>query len=478
MEDLKKQSLKAIIWDLGGSFGQQAFSFIIGVFLARLLLPEEFGLVGMAMVFIAIFQVFSDVGFASALIHRQDTTSLTYSSVFYLNIFLGLVLTVLIYFGAPLIGHFYDNNDVTIVVRWLSLIFIFSSFNIVQKTLLRKDLDMKTLNIRIFLSQLLGGSVGIYMAFQGFGVYSLIGQTLVDHLVTTIFFWSVTDWYPKLEFSLKEIKKLTGYSSYIFFDSFFSKIFSRIDTLFIGKVFSAATLGFYSRAQSLNQAVIRYSSKTLQKVFFPVLSKLQDDDEKYFRIYYKLIAVVTFLAFGLTGILFVTGESLIILIYGQKWEPSVFIFQILILKAFGYPISIMVNNSFLSRGYSKENFWIGIFRKIVQLIPLAIGYYYGLNAFLIALVATSYFLITTNILFASYYVGSSTWRHFKWIFEGLVILGVTILLYYSLGPWTHIERFFIAIIFTITYFLTSYLRKHNGLLFLIKNGKELIKKYG
>ena len=477
MDELKRKSLSAVIWDLGGSFGQQIFSFIIGIFLARLLMPEEFGLVGMAMAFIAVFQVFSDVGFASALIHRQDTTSLTYSSVFYLNIGIGLVLAGLTFYGAPLIGAFYNDSEVTAVVRWLSLIFIFSSFNIVQKTLLKKNLDMKALNIRVFLSQLIGGSIGIYMAFQGFGVYSLIGMRIVDDIVTTIFFWSVTDWYPKWEFSKKEITRLTGYSSYIFFDQFFSKIFSRIDTFFIGKVFSASTLGFYSRAQSLNQAVTKYSSKTLQKVFFPVLSKLQNDDEKYFSVYYKLIAVVTFLAFGLVGFLFITGESLIILLYGEKWQPSVLIFQILILKAFTYPISIMVNNSFLSRGHSKENFWIGVFRKIVRIVPLVIGYLYGLNPFLIAMVGTSYFLCTGNILFARYFIGSSVWRHFKWIFEGLSILALTIFLYYLFGPWTHLERFTFGFIYAVGYVGISYLRNHKGLVFLFNNGKELVKEY-
>lgn len=476
MDDLKNKSLNAILWDLGGSFGQQVFSFIIGIFLARLLMPEEFGLVGMAMVFIAIFQVFSDVGFASALIHKQDTTSLTYSSVFYLNIGLGLVLTIVAYLGAPIVGIFYENNEVTTVLRWLSLIFIFSSFNIVQQTLLKKNLDMKTLNIRIFFSEICGGIVGVFMAFRGYGVYSLIGQRLTSHFTTTIFLWSVTDWYPKWEFSRKEIIRLTGYSSYIFFDSFFSKIFSRMDTLFIGKVFSASTLGFYSRAQSLNQAVTRYSSHTLQKVFFPVLSKLQNNDEKYFKVYYKLIAVVSFLAFGLTGVLFVTGESLIILLYGQKWEPSVLIFQILILKAFTYPINIMINNSFLSRGHSKENFWIGIYRKIIRLIPLGIGYYYGLNPFLIAMVCTSYFLTSTNILFARYYIGSSIWRHLKWVLEGVAILSSTVLLYYLFGPWSHIERFILVIIFLISYLMISYMRRHKGLIFLMQNGKDLIKR--
>lgn len=476
MEELKKKSLNAILWDLGGSFGQKGISFIISIFLARLLLPEEFGLVGMAMVFIGVFQIFSDVGFASALIHNQETTSTTYSSVFYLNVVLGGMLTAIIYFAAPLAGNFYGNQEVTVVLQWLSLMFIMNAFNIVQQTILRKELDMKTLNIRTFLAQMGGGIVGITMAFMDYGVYSLIGQNLVSSLTVTIFLWSVTDWYPRWEFSYQEVKKLTGYSSYIFFDQIMSRIFKEMDTLFIGKVFTAATLGFYSRAKSLNTAVTQFSSQSIRKVFFPVLSKLQHNDERYFDVYYKLVAVVGFLAFGLTGVLFTSGESLIILLFGQKWEPSVLIFQILILNAFTYPINIMVNNALLAKGKSKENFWMGIFRKMVRILPLVIGYYWGLESFLIAVVGVSYFLTISNIAFLNYIVGVSVWKHLRVFLEGGILLLLTVLLYYNFAPFTHVENFLWALMYGIIYLGFSYTIKNKGMMFLLRNGMQLIKE--
>lgn len=473
---LKQKSGIAIAWDLGGTLAKSLSSFVISIFLARLLTPEEFGLVGMAMVFITVSQVFIDVGFASALIQNQKTTSLSYSSVFWLNLIMGLFLTTLFYLCAPYIGDFYDNQDITNLVKWLSLIFLFNSFCIVQTALLKKKLNFKVLSLSNMLAGVLGGICGVVFAFMDYGVYSLVIQNIVTAILVTIFLWSAADWKPDFKFSFKEIKKLTGFSTYVFIDRFLSSVFTRLDIIVIGKVLSPATLGYYTRAVSLNNQVTSYSSSSISKVFFPVLSSIQDDDEKFRTIYFKVVSTVCFMSFGLTGLLYVLGEDIIITLFGEKWMPSVVIFQILVISACNYPLSSIMINAFMSKGKSKENFYIGLFRKSIRVVPLYLAYKFGIIPFAIGVVVVSYFLTFTNIVFLKKYTNLSIVTHLKKIFEAIIPLVFIILACQILNLDQMICRVGLALFFIVTYLVYNHLLKTEGYLFLKSNYPSVLNK--
>lgn len=476
MSSLKKRSATAFAWDMGGTIMRQGSGFIISIFLARLLEPAEFGLVGMAMVFISISQVFIDVGFASALIQNKDNTNLTYSSVFYLNMGAGLVLTAAFYFAAPWVGWFYDSPEITELVRWLSLIFIFNSLNQVQGAILQKNLNFKVLTVRSLIASVVGGSLGVIFAFQGYGVYALVIQQLSSALLGTILLWSTSGWKPDFKFSIIELRKLSAFSTFVFFDRFISTIFQRLDIILIGKVFSPASLGFYTRAVSLKDQVTKYSSSSLTKVFYPVLSGLQDDHKEFSRIYFKVVSFIAFVSYGLTGILYILGADIIIGLFGEKWEPSISIFQVLILSVCNYPLSSIMVNAFMSKGKSKENFAIGIFRKSVRVIPLLIAYFYGIFEFTVAVVTVSYFLTVTNILFLKKYVDLSVKFHFKKIFEGIIPLIVAIVAFHFFELNTVLHRVFLAFIFGFAYLIFNYFIKSDGFLFAIANSHKILKR--
>ncbi|MGM0589753.1 MAG: lipopolysaccharide biosynthesis protein [Bacteroidota bacterium] len=405
MSSLREKTGKALFWDLIGNYGGQISGFIISIFLARLLEPKEFGLVGMSLVFINIMKVLMDMGLASALVQNKNNTSRTYSSVFYVNITFAILLTVIIYSSAPWIGIFYNSDTVTQLVRFLSISFFISSFNIVQSTILTINLDFKNLTYRDLFSKIVAGFVAVIFAYKGYGVYALVIQLILSEIVKSILLWKVTEWYPKFEFSLNEVKKLTGFSIYVLAAQSANKVISELDTLVVGKLFSSSLLGFYSRANSLNQLIIRNSSTSLKKVFFPVLSKVQDDEERFTKIFLQVIDIVSGLAVMLTGIFFLGGEELIIGLFGEKWEPSVLIFQILILRGFTYPISAIIVNAFLAKGKSKENFHYGNIRKALQLLPLLIAYLYGFYPFIYSLVGISTLGWLLNNFFATYSLG-------------------------------------------------------------------------
>lgn len=474
MSSFRDRTTQAIGWDLAGNYGGQIASFIISIILARLLDPEDFGLVGMSMVFIAILQVFKDMGFASALIQSKENSSLTYSSIFYLNIFTGAVFTFLIYFAAPFIGKFYENSQITNLVRLLSIIFFISSFNVVQSTILRKNLDFKSLTVRDLFSQIFAGVVAVFFAFNGFGIYSLIIQQIIAAILQTILLWKITNWYPKFEFSWEEVKKLSGFSLYVFAAQSVNQILKQADTLIIGKLFSPATLGFFTRANSLNSLVIRNSSASISKVFYPALAGLQEDNERFQKVFLKVIKITSAISVYLTGVFFLVGEELIITLFGSKWEPSVFIFQILIIRAFTYPISSMVVNAFMAKGKSKQNFHYGNIRKVLQLIPMFIAFFYGFKPFLFSIVAVAILSWILNNFFATFSLGVSLKAQFmavspNLIFSAVVLYGIKEILPEKLNiPLAIVE----VVAFSLLFFIFLICTKSE----LIKEGNIILQK--
>ncbi len=476
MSSLKNRSAKAFAWNIAGTFLKQGSGVIITIFLARILDPAEFGLVGMAMVFITISQVFIDVGFSSALIQSKDNTNLTYSSVFYVNFVAGMVLTAIFYFSAPFIGDFYDNPEITSLIRWLSLIFVFNSLNLVQTAIFTRELNFKVLTLRNVVSTVIGGTLGVICAFQGFGVYSLVVQQISMAIATTLLLWSSSKWKPDFEFSLFEVKKLTGFSAFVFFDQFIYTVFKQLDILFIGKVFSASILGFYSRASSLKDQVILYTSQSLVKVFYPVLSSLQDQHKEYIRVYFKVVSVVAFVSYGLTGLLYIMGSDIIIILFTEKWIPSIEIFQVLVLAVCVFPVNGMMVNAFMSKGKSKQNFYLGLFRKFITIIPLFIAYYYGIYEFTIALVMADYFLTFVNVYFTDKIVKIPYRNHLRKIFEGMVPLIFAILFFNLVELSSIYHRILLALVFAIFHLSFGYLIKIEGLLFIVENIKNYLNK--
>ncbi|GAA5034621.1 lipopolysaccharide biosynthesis protein [Marivirga lumbricoides] len=475
MTSLKNRSATAFAWNIAGTILKQGSGFLISIFLARLLEPAEFGLVGMAMVFITVSQVFIDVGFASALIQNKDNTNLTYSSIFYLNFAAGLVLTAIFYFSAPFIGDFYDNPEIASLIRWLSLIFVFNSLNLVQTAIFTKELNFKVLTLRNVIASASGGILGVICAFQGYGVYSLVVQQISMAVLSTILLWYSSSWKPDLRFSFFEVKRLTGFSAFVFFDQFISTIFKQLDILFIGKVFSASVLGFYSRASSLKDQVIVYTSQSLVKVFYPVLSNLQDQHKEYSRVYFKVVSVVAFVSYGLTGLLYIMGSDIIILLFGEKWIPSIAIFQVLVLAVCVFPINGMMVNAFMSKGKSKENFYLGIFRKLVTSIPLFIAYYKGIYEFTIALVIADFFLTFVNIYFTYKVVKIDYRTLLRKVFEGILPLIFVVFLYNYFNFESIYYRLLFALLFSLTHIFYGYIVKIEGFLFLVENVSKYIR---
>jgi len=429
--DLKSKAFVAVLWDLIGLVGTQGITFGVSIVLARMLTPSEFGIVGMALVFIAIAGVFIDSGLGSALIQNQEVTDLSYSSVFYYNLFVSLCLFYLIHLFASDISLFFDEPQVEKILKLLCFAMPIRALSSIQSILFTKNLDFKALSIRSLVAGIISGAVGLALALNGFGAFSLVWQYLTSSLITAILLWKISPWRPKLEFSFTELSKLWNFGFYVFLDRASGQVLHRSQVLMIGKVFDPATLGYFSRSESLTALLNKYASSSIQRVFFPTMSIIQNDRGLYRVTFLKTIKLVSFFTFLLSGLMAIGSEIIIIGLFGDKWQESVVIFQILMLKIFNYPINVLCNGALMALGFSKIVFWKGNINKLMIITSFVIAYYFGFRSFLWTLVILSHISIIINIIIVRNYLKISSITTIRNIYTSGIIFGILILLYFK-----------------------------------------------
>lgn len=400
-DNLKNRTINGIIWSFTERVGHQAIRFIITVILARLLLPEQFGLIGMLAIFIAISRTFLDSGFGAALIQKKDTTQSDYSTVFYFNIVIGLLSFAILYFTAPLIATFYEKSQLIALTRFIGLSIVINSFGLIQNTILIKKIDFKTLTKVNLLSVFLSGCIAILMALKGFGVWSLAVHVVSMNFFVTILLWFFNNWRPTLEFSKKAFKNLFSYGSKLLASSLINTIFQNIYLVVIGKTFAARQLGFYTQANRLKDYPSRNLYNIFQRVTFPVFSKIQDENSRLKKGYKNIIKTLTFINFPLMLGLIVVADPLIRVLLTEKWLPAVPYFQLLCIVGFLYPIQSLNLNIIKVKGRSDLFLKLEIIKKIIIALAIVICLQFGILALIIGQVITSFVAYFIN----SYYSG-------------------------------------------------------------------------
>lgn len=464
--NLNSKSKVAVIWDMSGALVRQLAVFIISIILARLLEPEQFGIIAMSMVFIHLSNSLADTGFTVGLVQQKETKDITYSSIFYVNLAISLVLSLVIISSAPMIAEYFEEPIIKTMILFLAVIPPVTAIGKVQEAILIKEINFKSLTIRDITATLIGGVAGVIAAFSQFGVYSLVIQQITISVAATFMLWRATKWFPKLEFSLVEVKKLFSFSSYVFLDNILRQVFSKIDTLFIAKVFSPAILGFYSRAESLKAQVLSYTSTSLNKVLFPVFSQLQDDDEKFISTFFKASRALSGLLALLIGPMYFLSNFIIIFLLTEKWEPSVILFQILILAAFTSPHVNMMARAILSKGYARLKFKVGLAQRVIKLSPLIIGLYYGIQEFAVAMVVAATLVYLLMVVICSFKININFLEQVKnFVVANLIFI---IFLIVDLSIQGTINQWLMASLFLVSHITYLFLIKHESYL-LVKN---------
>ena len=400
-QELKSKSLSGVTWNIIGKLSTQIVTFIVSIFLARLLSRSDFGLVAMAMVFISVSQAFMDFGLTTALIQKKNPSDIQINTIFYINLILAIVLTILIASCSGLIGQFYKNDEVGKILRIISFLFIVYAASGVQRAILTKHLKIKTLTISNLVGAFVQGVFGIWLAFNGYGAWSLVYSSISGSLFTCLMLWILSSWRPKWMFKLSEIKELFNFGYKLFLSKLLDSVYVKLDELIIGRLFNSDTLGAYSRSKSFNHMIVSYTSDSLSNVFFPVISHIQNDVEQIKRIVIKSLEIISFLVFPLIMLLYFDAESLIVILFGEKWLVSVDYFKVLAFMAYGFPVSAILVNILLGIGHSGKFLKLEIWKKVIGLSGMFIGFLWGIYGYLWASVVTTAIGVTFNMFFVS-----------------------------------------------------------------------------
>jgi teichuronic acid exporter len=397
-DTLKNKAVKGVAWSFLDNFGTLGIGFIIGIILARLLSPSEYGLLGMIAVFTAVAQTVADSGFGSALIRKPDLNDNDLYTTFWFNLGVSCLMYAVLFFCAPFIARFYKEPALTDITRVTSLTLLLNAFLIIPNIHFTRNINFKVTTKISYIVSISSGVVGIAMAFAGCGVWSLVAQGLIAAFLKVVLYWFYCRWKPVLIFSKKSFKDLFGFGSKLLASSLLNTVYNNIYQIVIGKFYSAADLGQYTRASSYNGIFSNNLTSVVQRVSYPTLSSIQDDKARLKEGYRRIIKCTMLVSFGGSLTLAAMAKPLIVLMIGAKWLPCVEYMQIICFAAMLYPLHAINLNILQVLGRSDLFLWLEILKKIIGIIPIVIGIFYGIDVMLWGSVVVSIYSLFFEFL--------------------------------------------------------------------------------
>jgi teichuronic acid exporter len=418
---LREKALYGFFWSFVDNFAKYGLTFIIGIFLARLLSPREFGLIGMVTIFIAISQSFVDSGFTQALIRRKNCSHEDYSTAFLFNLAVSFIFFALLFLIAPYIAIFFNEPQLTVIARVLALGLIVNALSITQRARLTRQVNFKLQTKISVLSSVLAGAVGIYMALTGYGVWSLVAKNLLGFAFTTILLWIGNKWIPSLVFNIKVFREMFKFGSRILLTGLIDTVYHKIFLLIIGKFYSPADLGFYTRADQFKDMPSKSLNTVIQRVSYPVLASIQDDIPRLKRAYTNIIQGTMFITFVLMIGLSAVAEPLIVSLIGVKWLPSVIMLQLLCFSGMLYPLHALNLNILLLMGKADLSLRLEIIKKMMAIPVILVGIFFGINALLIGMIISSFAAYFLNSYWSGKLISYSGFKQAKDILPSFLI---------------------------------------------------------
>lgn len=400
-EQLKKETKKGVIWSAAQRFSTQGLQFVITLFMARLLTPEDYGIIGMLGIFLAVSSVFVDSGFISALTRKQDRTQADICTVFYFNITIALLFYLILFICAPLAAQFYNLPILSPVLRVMGLIIIINSFGAVQATLLTIKLDFKTQARVAIISISLSGIIGIICAYFGLTYWALVIQGIISSSISTLLFWFYSSWRPNVIFSRRSFKEMFSFGSKLLASALIDSIYNNIYAMIIGKLFSAGTLGHYSRAESYANFPSISITGIMQRVTYPVLCTMQNNNQELAHTYRKFLSLSAFIIFPMMAGLSALAHPFVVIIIGHQWEFCSVLLQILCFALMWYPIHAINLNLLQVKGRTDLSLRLEIIKKIVGVIILCSFIPFGIVALCYSRILSSVLCLIIN----TYYTG-------------------------------------------------------------------------
>lgn len=418
---LKQKTISGLLWSFIDSIAGQGITFIVGIILARILSPKEFGLIGMLTIFIAISQSFIDSGFRQALIRKQDCTEADYSTVFYFNIIVGFLFYMILFLCASAISSFFHELILKDLIKVLGFGLIINSFTIIQSTLLSKRIDFRLQAKISVIAAVISGVISIYMAFTGWGVWSLVALTLVKNTINSILLWLWTKWKPIWYFSSKSFNELFAFGSKLLMSGLIDTIYRNVYYLIIGKYFSAVALGYYTQADQFQSMPSTNLQGIIARVSYPVLSTIQDDKPRLKEAYKKIIKSTMLFTFVLMLGMAAIAKPMIITLIGEKWEPCVIYLQMLCFVGMFYPLHALNLNMLQVQGRSDLFLRLEIIKKTLAIPIIIIGVIWGIKAMILGMILISMIAYYLNSYWSGGFIGYSFLEQIKDILPSFLL---------------------------------------------------------
>lgn len=417
-QSLKNKTIKGTMWSAVENVTRMGVTFVVSIILARLLSPEEYGLIGILTIFIALFNAIVDSGFTNALIRKQDVTDTDYSTVFYTNLVLSVILTAALFFCAKPIAVFFERPELVSLTQVMSSVVVINALAIVQRARTTKAIDFKTQTKITFISSIGSGAIGIAMAYMGYGVWALVGQQISNQLISTIFFWFYNSWLPKLIFSWASFKEMWAFGSKLLASGLIDTVWKEVYQVVIGKCYSPATLGLYTRAKQFADLCSSNLTSVVQRVSYPVLSSIQEDRVRLKLAYQRVIKTTMLPTFVLMMGMAACAESMIQVLIGEQWLGCVPMLQIICTYGMLYPLHALNLNMLQVQGRSDLFLKLEIIKKIIAIGPLLLGIFVDIYLMLAGSLVTSLIAYYLNAYYSGPFLNYSIKEQVKDILPG------------------------------------------------------------
>ena len=469
-----------LFWKFLEQGASQLVQFIVSVLLARLLGPEQYGVVVLILVFVNMLALFVQNGFATALIQKKDSTKTDFNSVLYFNIVLGILLYILIYFVAPFISAFYKDEHITLLTRLTALILIPAGVIAVQNAYIASRMEFSKLFIAIFLTAVISGSISVYMAYKGFGVYALVAQQLLYYSLLCIILLCILSWKPALEFKFSSIKSLSSFGLRMLLAAAIDNTFNNIHSLVMGKTFNKAVLANFNRGEQFPKLIVANLGASIQAVMLPVMSKVQDESQKVREMLKQAISISCYVVFPMMFGMIAMSDTIIILFLGKAWEQAV-VYLILMSLAYAlWSIHIVNLQTISALGRSDIFLKIEVIKKIVSLSLLLLGIYLkDVFIFVLLKVVADFIAAFINSYPNSKLLDFGPLKQFVKVLPSLIISAIMAAAVYAVGRFLAIGvlRLICQLITgVLAYIILSIISRNKDFLFLYSLYKNTVKK--
>lgn len=463
-ENLKQKAASGMVWTSIQKFAGMGISFVSGIILARLLTPDDYGCIGMLSIFMVIAASFVDGGFGSALIQKKRPTQEDYSTIFFFNLGMSLLMYVILFFSAPAISRFYRMPILCSVLRIQGIVLIINAFLIIQSNQLRKQFRFKKIAIVTLLTTVIALSVTIYLAYKGFGVWALVASNLLSSFIPMIIYWITNKWHPLLVFSKQSLKELFSFGFFMFLTGIINNICNNVQGLLIGRYYNPATMGYYSKAKSTEDLASTSISNVIGQVTYPLYAEYQNDIVMLGTVIKRITCTIAYITFPMMFLLILLAKPIFVLLYSDRWLDSVPYFQILCLAGIAVCLQGVNFQAIAAIGRSKIMFrWTLIKRAIGLCLVIGGLASFGMHGMLAGMVMSAFTIYFINAGLVSKYIGYSGWQQFKDIMPIILVTGVSFLCAFILGYFLDQNMYLIGglqlLLFSVVYFGSSYLFK-------------------